>query len=210
MNESAPDSPMGIRIKRGEELFGPYSLDEARTYRGAGRIGPDDLASSDGSTWRPVDELLGTPSLVARYEPGGLSPRFFAGLIDLLLVGVFLLPPLLVFAVDWTRNPTDWEELLAVVGIVGAIVYPFAKDGLPGGRSIGKRLTGLMVVHLPSNRPCPVWRSAIRSLVLLLTNLLPVVGGLLEPVLVLATKDHRRLGDRAAGTMVIPAADYRP
>jgi uncharacterized RDD family membrane protein YckC len=95
-------------------------------------------------------------------------------------------------------------------GLIGAVVYALVKDALPGGRSVGKRVMGLMVVHLSSNRPCNIWRSALRTLVLLLSNGLPAVGSLIEPLLVLLTKDHRRLGDRAAGTQVIDVADYRP
>jgi uncharacterized RDD family membrane protein YckC len=69
---------------------------------------------------------------------------------------------------------------------------------------------GLMVVHLPSNQPCDRGQSAIRYLVMFLLNLVPYLGWLIEPVVLLAAAGGRRLGDSAAGTQVIRTADYRP
>ena len=99
--------------------------------------------------------------------------------------------------------------LLALVGGIWSIYYGFAKDGRAGGASIGKAKMGLMVVRLADNRPCTPGQSALRVLTLIILNVIPAVGWLIEPVVVLAADDGRRLGDKAAGTQVIAVADYR-
>jgi uncharacterized RDD family membrane protein YckC len=98
----------------------------------------------------------------------------------------------------------------AVAATAWALWYSFTKDGRPGGQGIGKKMMGLMVVHLQSNQPCNRNQSALRYLVMFLLNLVPYVGWLIEPIVLLAAAGGRRLGDNAAGTQVIQASDYRP
>jgi hypothetical protein len=54
---------MLIYIKRKEELFGPYSLDEARIYFESGRLALSDFALPEGSSeWIPLASVLGITS----------------------------------------------------------------------------------------------------------------------------------------------------
>jgi uncharacterized RDD family membrane protein YckC len=53
-------------------------------------------------------------------------------------------------------------------------------------------------------------QSAIRALIWCVVNLVPVVGWLIEPIMAIADENGRRLGDRAAGTQVIPVSSYVP
>lgn len=47
-------------VKRGDEQFGPYTLEELKRYVAERRIAPDDLAQSEGMTdWAPVSEVVG-------------------------------------------------------------------------------------------------------------------------------------------------------
>jgi uncharacterized RDD family membrane protein YckC len=214
---------MEIRIKRGDELYGPYSLPEVRTYLSEDRLAPDDLASTDGATWRPLSDVLAVqeggaplvapgftaPRALRHYPPGALGARVGAAILDTLIGGAFLAPGLLAWAASFDVGMSDSAGVLLVAGAVAAAAYNFVKDGLRGGQSLGKRAVGLMVVHLPTNRPCSIGQSAIRTLMLFVSNLLPIVGWLIEPILVIATADRRRLGDRAASTQVINLADYR-
>jgi uncharacterized RDD family membrane protein YckC len=101
-------------------------------------------------------------------------------------------------------------SIVAVAGSIWALFYAFTKDGRPGGQSIGKKMMGLMVVHLPSNRPCDRGQSALRYLVMFLLNLVPYVGWLIEPMVLLSAAGGRRLGDTAAGTQVIKLSDFKP
>jgi uncharacterized RDD family membrane protein YckC len=156
----------------------------------------------------PATTALGT---APAYRPGGLGARFVASLLDNLVCIACLVPGVVLWLgggdVD---DPSAGAIMVLVAGIIAAVIYNFVKDGTSDGRSVGKRVTGLMVVHLPTNQPCSIGQSALRALILLLTNLIPYLGWLIEPVMVLAASDRRRLGDRAANTQVITANDYEP
>ena len=147
----------------------------------------------------------------ALYPKAPLGGRFLAALVD----GLVTLPAglLWVFVVlAFTAGSTALGVVLALAAVaatIWALVYSFTKDGRPGGQSIGKKMMGLMVVHLESNQPCTRGQSALRYLVMFLLNLVPYVGWLIEPIVLLAAAGGRRLGDSAAGTQVILAADYR-
>ena len=80
---------------------------------------------------------------------------------------------------------------LAFLGFLG---YLLLCDGLPGGQSLGKRLTGTAVVHATTEEPCSYGRSLVRNLALVL--------GVIDAVFILG-KQRRRLGDYIAGTKVI-------
>ena len=209
---------MNIRIRRGAEDYGPYTREEALEYAGQGRIAPEDLASADGGAWRPMAELLpelgGAPAASApaaapgtRYPPGNVLARFGAALIDVVVAALFLAPGLLSFGGSFESSATDRAIRLLIGGAIGAAGYLLVKDGL-GGRSVGKRFTGLIVVNLRTNGPCSIWLSGLRTVVFFFSNLIPIVGSLIEPILVIATPDRRRLGDRAAGTQVVGVTDF--
>ena len=161
------------------------------------------------------DQVVGIPRTSAlgrapQYAPGGLGDRFIALIVDGVIGFLFLVPAFVVFILTGVEDLGAGAGVLIIAGVIGAIGYGFVKDGMKGGQSIGKRMTGIMVVHLPTNQPCSVGQSALRALVYLLLNFVPYLGWLVEPMMVFAASDRRRLGDRAADTMVITAEEYRP
>jgi|TARA_B100001971_G_C18086690_1_gene481302 uncharacterized RDD family membrane protein YckC len=83
------------------------------------------------------------------------------------------------------------------------LTYNFIKDGLGKGQSWGKKAVGLMVIHLSDKTPCSLSQSLLRNLIMILLGIIPFIGWLIEPIIVLSTKDGRRLGDRAANTQVV-------
>ena len=51
---------MAFTIRRGEQQFGPYALNQVREFFADGRLLPTDLAWEDGeSAWQPVSALVG-------------------------------------------------------------------------------------------------------------------------------------------------------
>ena len=95
--------------------------------------------------------------------------------------------------------------LFMLVGVIWFLIYSFLKDAWRNGPSFGKRLCGLMVVDLKTNKPCTRRQSAIRAIGLFLP-----LTQTLDPILVLQDPEGRRVGDHLAGTQVIAAADYKP
>lgn len=130
------------------------------------------------------------------------------------------------FCNDWNRDFGGWSDGLCLPNVAGAetergsatIVEGFAgmgwlflalvvafiiAQGLLGG-SLGKLIVGLRVVRADGSR-AGIGASAIRTLLWIIDAItcgLPILGG----ILILTTNGHRRIGDMAAGTYVVPAA----
>ena len=80
------------------------------------------------------------------------------------------------------------------LAIIGFLAYVFLCDGLPGGQSLGKRVTKTAVVHASTERPCGYWQSLVRNMAMML--------GVIDAVFILG-KQRRRLGDYVARTKVV-------
>ena len=88
------------------------------------------------------------------------------------------------------------RPLVMLAGLLAIAYYLFA-DALPGGQSVGKRVLGLEVVDAETGAPCTVWQSFVR-------NVLLAVLGPIDWVFIFGER-HQRLGDKAAGTVVLAA-----
>lgn len=156
------------------------------------------------------------PQLFQFYDQGypksSSGSRFVAALLDGLLTVGMAIPAFFLFF--WglgvsesyrssERSMAPMLFLLAVVFYLVPLGYNFIKDGLGKGQSFGKRAVDLMVVNLDNNTPCSTGKSFVRNLISTLVSAIPFIGWLIEPVMVLATDDGRKLGDKAANTQVI-------
>jgi uncharacterized RDD family membrane protein YckC len=135
----------------------------------------------------------------------GLGSRFAAYAFDLLLqlVAFYVFGRVVGEAVG--PNPSEAAGLLetgasSVFALLDFVLYFVAFEALFDGRSPGKRLAGLRVVRV-GGQPVGFLASLLRNL-LRIVDLLPVLY-LFGSVLILATTRNQRLGDLAAGTLVI-------
>lgn len=105
-------------------------------------------------------------------------------------------------------------EALPSAGWLAGVLYILISDGLMGGQSLGKKLTGLRVVG-PEGRPCDIKNSILRNaapgLGIFLFRI-PLLGWLLlialvgfEFITLMGSPEGRRFGDELAGTSVIEA-----
>jgi uncharacterized RDD family membrane protein YckC len=94
-----------------------------------------------------------------------------------------------------TQTTVDWPWLALLW-----VTYYAVLEGLFGA-TVGKRFTGLRVTDLEGRRLGPQ-AAIVRNLARLL-DVLPF-GYLLGGILTLVTRQHQRLGDRLAGTIVVP------
>ncbi len=141
----------------------------------------------------------------------GLGSRFVAALIDGLIQGAITIS-LFVLAGLLSAGAGGIEELAGglVAGIALAVIlvalfliffgYPIAFETWASGRTPGKRWTGLRVVRL-GGAPVTFLPSAVRNLVRLV-DFLPTAYGV-GIVALLANSRNQRLGDLAAGTLVV-------
>lgn len=67
---------MQLYIHRGGQQFGPYSLEVARDYLGAGNLSPSDLAWYEGATdWVPLSQVAGITAAVPGSPAAWIPPR---------------------------------------------------------------------------------------------------------------------------------------
>jgi len=151
-----------------------------------------------------------TPENVAfGYQIAGIGSRFLAALLDTLLilllqVAVFAMFFLILYALNnaaWENALTSW--VVAVMGLVSFIFfwgYYIFFEMLWNGQTPGKRSAGLRVIRADGT-PITLSESLIRNLARLV-DLLPAAYGV-GIVTMFIDKRSRRLGDLAAGTLVV-------
>jgi uncharacterized RDD family membrane protein YckC len=177
-------------------------MDELRRRRMLGEINPLDKLAWPAEV--PVAPI---------YPKVSFGTRVWAHIIDTFVPGIPFLGCAIVLGIGSVANVTVLAALGGlgmVCSILWGIYYSFTKDGREGGQSIGKKKCDLMVVNVTTNQPCSKGESALRQLDLFFLQMIPIVGWLVEPIVILASKDGRRLGDRMAGTQVIDVREYRP
>jgi uncharacterized RDD family membrane protein YckC len=148
---------------------------------------------------------ISTPEGVVLELPlAGLGSRFAAGMLDLMLKAA-------LFGVVAGLFTLAADGVAAYIAIVAAlffamVVYDILFEVRGGGRTPGKRAMGLRVVDADGGA-VGLRTSAVRNLLRLVEGLplsyAPAV------VCILLTRDNQRLGDLAAGTLVVrepPAA----
>lgn len=146
------------------------------------------------------------------YSRAPLLPRFLASVVDSFIgmTAIIVTGVLGFINVIGSRRPGTVLVIAFALSCIWMLYYMLAKDGRPHGQSVGKKMAGLMVVHLSDNQPCTREQSALRGIILLVLGWVPFVGWLIEPFALLIDDRGQRLGDRAAGTQVIEASAYRP
>ncbi len=131
----------------------------------------------------------------------GVGSRFVAASIDATIQIVLLVSATVVFGVFEVGGGAA-PGLLALSSFVVFFVYDVSFEVLAGGRTPGKRWTGLRVV-LATGQPVGFVSSSIRNL-LRLVDFLPFAY-LVGITSILVTARNQRLGDLAGGTIVARA-----
>ncbi|WNG58876.1 RDD family protein [Archangium gephyra] len=151
---------------------------------------------------------VATPERVSLSLPvAGIGYRCLAYLVDLFILFVFWVVAYFTFTllvsdvVGFFQGLSGLAQTLLVVGVFATQwVYWTAAEVLMGGQTPGKRLVGIRVVRVDGS-PVGVLESAVRNLVRVVDSLpLVYAVGVLS---VLLTRQHRRLGDLLAGTLLV-------
>ncbi len=160
-----------------------------------------------------LDERLSidTPeNVIFDYEVAGIGSRFLAALVDTLLilalqivVNLALLLAVRIIAGDVWGESTAAMWLIALFGLVSFAFlwgYYVFFEVLWNGQSPGKRWAGLRVIRTDGT-PITFVESLIRNLVRVV-DFLPAYYGI-GVVTMFINAQSRRLGDLAAGTLVV-------
>ncbi|HVA22497.1 MAG TPA: RDD family protein [Candidatus Micrarchaeia archaeon] len=144
-------------------------------------------------------------SVTLEVAVAGIGSRFLAAVLDTL--AILLVEAVLIFAVvavlGSASHPGAGGPLLIVLVVVASLVpiaYYVVFELAAEGRSLGKMALGLRVVRL-DGVPVGAAESLVRNIVRLL-DFLPVAYGVGVCTMFVA-RNSRRLGDLAAGTVVI-------
>jgi uncharacterized RDD family membrane protein YckC len=147
---------------------------------------------------RPAATVTDRPQYVFGNPFGYVVARFFAFVLDVALVTVFVtsLAYSLIAINPLTGLPTNTQrgfDATLAIGVAVALVYIWVSEAFLG-TTIWKLAFGLHVYH-PRGRIVGLGRALVRSLLRPIDLL--VVGGILALL-----PGHRRLGDLAGGTIV--------
>ena len=141
------------------------------------------------------------------FQKAGIGSRFYAALIDTLLLVLILF---IGFYVNWNFITELGDVLGNWLGALGGIIvfalfwgYYMVFEVTTNGQSPGKRALGLRVIK-DGGYPIGFADSAIRNLVRVVDFLPFFYGAGLLAMLI--TSDWKRLGDLAAGTLVVKTA----
>jgi uncharacterized RDD family membrane protein YckC len=140
-----------------------------------------------------------TPEAVQiRVDVAGLGSRMIAWLVDTLIQSVVLVPLSIGFLADGVAGTAELVILSIIAFGILWLYYPLF-EWLWGGRTPGKRAQRLRVVRTdgqPAGFPPIMVRNLVRIVEVLLLPFLAVIS-------MIVTRRAQRLGDLAAGTMVV-------
>jgi uncharacterized RDD family membrane protein YckC len=148
---------------------------------------------------------ISTPEGVQLALPlAGIGSRFMAGLLDYLIGAVVFVVAILAASALGGRLAATIVSVTAVLAI--NVVYFVLFEVFGGGRTLGKRATGLRVVT-DGGGQVGLRASLIRNIIRLVELSLAYLPAVVS---VLATKNNQRLGDLAAGTLVVRDTKLAP
>ncbi|HMJ77505.1 MAG TPA: RDD family protein [Iamia sp.] len=131
----------------------------------------------------------------------GLGSRFMSSLVDSAVQAVLIFPLLLLADVT-----TAGVAIASLGGFLVIFGYPIVCDALLDGRTVGRRVTGLRLVTEDGGR-VGVLAAAVRNIVRIV-DFLPGVYSIGALAVIVSTR-NQRVGDMAAGTLVVRAAPVR-
>jgi uncharacterized RDD family membrane protein YckC len=120
-----------------------------------------------------------------------LGERLLGQIID----GFIAVIPVIVVAILPWGSSFGVQQTAQSIAIAVTLSYLLFSDGFEAGQSFGKRAMNTAVVDRITNEPCTFGQSFIRNILLL-------VLGFIDWIFIFGEK-RQRLGDKAAGTVVI-------
>ncbi|HZO88794.1 MAG TPA: RDD family protein [Chthonomonadaceae bacterium] len=157
------------------------------------------------------------------YQVAGIASRFMATVVDLTLQFLLLLLVGVVMKLTIGRNAgigMSVSSILTALGYIAVFLilfaYPIFFEMLWGGRTPGKRLFGLRVIR-DGGYPINFIASAIRNILRFIDiGVVPMSGtalvlwGMPGLLSIFFSPRYKRIGDYAAGTLVIMEAGATP
>jgi uncharacterized RDD family membrane protein YckC len=154
------------------------------------------------------DLVVATPERVSfDYQVAGLGTRAIAQLLDLLVVGVIEVAVLFfAFAAGTVSNSSTVASLIIIIGsFIVVFGYFWISEALFSGQTLGKKAFRLRAVG-DRGEPLTFLQAGIRNVVRIV-DFLPYGYGV-GMIVLFANGKGKRLGDLAAGTIVVKDSDH--
>jgi uncharacterized RDD family membrane protein YckC len=153
------------------------------------------------------DLVVATPERVSfDYQVAGLGTRAVAQILDLLIVAGILAA---VYFVAIAAEVSSSDTLATLIAVFGSFVvifgYFWVSESLWSGQTIGKKVLRLRAVG-DRGEPLTFTQAGIRNIVRIV-DFLPYAYGV-GLVVLFANGKGKRLGDLAAGTIVVKDSDH--
>lgn len=140
--------------------------------------------------------VAGAEGLDVEVVLAGLGSRVAAGLADLVVQVLAVTASAFVGALFGDAGVV----VVAVGGFMAMLGYPILAEAFAGGQTVGKKMLGIRVVRL-DGAPVTFLSSVVRNL-LRVVDALPGTY-LVGSIAIFATPRNQRIGDVAAGTLVV-------
>jgi uncharacterized RDD family membrane protein YckC len=153
------------------------------------------------------DLVVATPERVSfDYQVAGLGTRAVAQIVDLLIVASILAA---VYFVALAAELASADTLATLIVVLGSFVvifgYFWVSESLWSGQTVGKKVFRLRAVG-DRGEPLTFMQAGIRNIVRIV-DFLPYAYGI-GLVVLFANGKGKRLGDLAAGTVVVKDSDH--
>jgi uncharacterized RDD family membrane protein YckC len=185
--------PVPVLASQGDELLRAHAKQNTRVDR--------PLSDSD--------LIVATPERVSfDYQVAGLGTRALAQLIDLLIVSAVEVVAVLFFgfaAGSVTNSSTVSFLIIIVFSFINVFGYFWASEALWSGQTLGKKAFRLRAVG-DRGEPLTFMQAGIRNIVRIV-DFLPYGYGV-GMIVLFANGKGKRLGDLAAGTIVVKDSDH--
>ena len=136
--------------------------------------------------------------------PASIGERLMALIIDYFLIGLYILSTITLLSKLSLPSGFSLFFFLCVV-YLPILGYSFLCEMFNHGQSFGKKLINIRVVKVDGSTPS-IGSYLLRWLLFPIDG--PITSGL-GLLVILLNKNNQRLGDLAAGTMVIKEKNYR-
>jgi uncharacterized RDD family membrane protein YckC len=146
-----------------------------------------------------IDILTGQ-HVTIKYEPASLIARTGAVLLDYFFMFAYVFAIIYSFVKDAVHTSSDSNAyILLIIFLLPAFFYHFLFESLLGGRTLGKIIVKIRVTNKDGSVP-GIGAYFLRW-ILLPVDLFPSGG--LGVLFIVFSSYHQRLGDMAAGTVVV-------
>jgi uncharacterized RDD family membrane protein YckC len=145
-------------------------------------------------------EITTSQNVTIEYELAGLRERFFALLIDTIIICFLWFALAMFFGAFGFADSSFIMQAVAVFPFWFLILYYLMCETLLNGQTLGKRTQRTKVVRIDGK---PISLSDLLLRAVLQLGDYAFSGGVLGALLISTTDKHQRLGDMAAGTTVI-------